>query len=302
MRDILVHTLGAGIDVQVSVPDNLPPLFADKNQLETVLVNLSTNARDAMAGCGTLTFSAAAVNWPQDRRGRQNPPLRPGQYIRLSIADTGTGMDAATLARVTEPFFTTKPQGEGTGLGLAMTRGFVEQSGGDIVIDSAVGKGTVVTLYLPAAVRETTAAERDGSEIDARFAGQPVRLLLVDDDAMVREILAAQLQAAGLIVTAYDSGEAALAHLDSGEPVDALISDLSMPRMDGLTVIREAKRRRPHLPAILLTGFPNEATDSASDAGVGGTFSLLRKPISGSDLLEQVAALLQTAPDQALTE
>ncbi|MEO8713718.1 MAG: ATP-binding protein, partial [Acetobacteraceae bacterium] len=146
LREVLAHTIGTGIAIRVEAADSLPPLQADKRQLETVVVNLATNARDAMAGEGTLTLAAAA-----DRAVPTCLHLMPGDYVRLSVTDTGTGMDAATLARATEPFFTTKPAGQGTGLGLAMARGFAEQSGGAILVESEPGRGTTVTLWLPRA-------------------------------------------------------------------------------------------------------------------------------------------------------
>jgi signal transduction histidine kinase len=146
LRDTLTHTIGAGIAVRIEAADDLPPLLADKHQLETVLVNLATNARDAMAGEGTLTLAAAP-----DQAAEASAHLAPGDYLRISVTDTGAGMDQATLARVTEPFFTTKAAGLGTGLGLAMARGFAEQSGGGMLIASELGRGTTVTLWLPRA-------------------------------------------------------------------------------------------------------------------------------------------------------
>ncbi len=154
LREILVHTLGSGIRIDVAVREGLPPLLADKAQLEAVLVNLATNARDAMAGQGVLSLAAAADTVAPDRAAGHPLRLKPGHYIRLSVRDTGTGMDAATLARASEPFFTTKPVGKGTGLGLAMARGFAEQSGGALEIESAPGRGTTVRLWLPTADTE----------------------------------------------------------------------------------------------------------------------------------------------------
>lgn len=149
MREVLAHTLGAGIGIRVDATVGLPPLLADKSQLETVLVNLATNARDAMAGAGTLVLAAAAETPAQDDAPRHPVNLKAGSYLRLSMSDTGTGMDAGTLARASEPFFTTKPPGKGTGLGLAMARGFAEQSGGGLHIESTPGRGTTVRLWFP---------------------------------------------------------------------------------------------------------------------------------------------------------
>jgi CheY-like chemotaxis protein len=219
--------------------------------------------------------------------------LEPGRYIHLSVNDTGSGMDVATLARATEPFFTTKPQGKGTGLGLAMAKGFSEQSGGGIHIESTSGKGTMVHLYFPAAAEAASLPGKDGDTPQASLMDRSVRVLLVDDDAMVRDVVEAEMQDAGLVVSACASGREALQRLEGGEAVDMLVSDLSMPMMDGLTLIPEAKRRRPGLPAVLLTGFSTNVADIIADAEFDGPFLLLRKPISGTAIVERVASLLE---------
>ena len=146
VAELLKHALGSSVACRIEAMPGLPGLVADKAQLETVLVNLATNARDAMPGGGTLTLAAAGETLASEQ---DDPPLKAGCYIRLSVADTGAGMDAATLARATEPFFTTKSKDKGTGLGLAMAKGFAEQSGGALTIASESGRGTVVTLWLP---------------------------------------------------------------------------------------------------------------------------------------------------------
>ena len=149
MRQMLRHTLGMGITVRVEAAPDVPALRADKGELETVLINLATNARDAMAGQGTLTFAADTATVGPDETGLNPAGVRPGSYIRLSVTDTGAGMDPQILARATEPFFTTKPAGHGTGLGLSMALGFAQQRGGGLQVDSAPGRGTAVTLWLP---------------------------------------------------------------------------------------------------------------------------------------------------------
>ena len=149
IRDILSHTLGAQIEVRIVVSAGLPRMLADLGQLETVLVNLATNARDAMPRGGRLTMVAALETVSPNTSDAYAVPLQAGRYIRLSVSDTGLGMDAVTLARCCEPFFSTKPVGEGTGLGLAMARGYAEQSGGGLHIDSAAGRGTTVALWFP---------------------------------------------------------------------------------------------------------------------------------------------------------
>jgi signal transduction histidine kinase len=295
LRDILSHTLGAAITVTVDSASNLPAVLADKGQLETALVNLATNARDAMPKGGTLRFVVAteivtqAAVHPAD--------LRPGHYVRLSISDNGTGMSRSALARASEPFFTTKPIGQGTGLGLSMVKGFAEQSGGGMTIASAPGHGTVVTMWLPAAEQADAAAPPLGVALPVRSpADRPRRVVLVDDEAMVRDTLSAALTDAGYAILALESGSEALVLLRSAESVDVLVSDLSMPGMDGLTVIREAQRIRPGLPAVLLTGYAGHGAQLAIGGALERSFALVRKPVAIGQLCDRIEALLAVAP------
>ena len=298
MREVLAYTLGGGIKVELEVEAGLPPLLADKGQLETVLVNLATNGRDAMAGQGTITLRAAAALVAGDEEGRRTP-LRPGAYVYLSVQDAGVGMSPEVLARASEPFFTTKPRGKGTGLGLAMARGFAEQSGGAFAIKSEAGRGTTISLWLPVADEDLPVLRQPVGEGSTTPKGRGGRILLVDDETIVREITAEGLRAAGFAVRAVEGAVEALEALEVGEDVDLLVSDLSMPGMDGLTLIREAQRRRPGLPAILLTGFATDAAELAMGGALSGTFSLLRKPTDARALSDRVAMILQT--DETLT-
>ncbi len=293
MREIFAHTLGVAIEVEVQLADDMPPVLADKGQLETALVNLGTNARDAMRSGGRLTLAARAEIVPADSRHPLG--LVPGRYVGISFADTGTGMDAATLARAVDPFFTTKAVGAGTGLGLPMVRGFAEQSGGALNIASSPGHGTTVTLYLPTAepVRpEAVVQPPEMKEAPAEVAKPATRLLLVDDEDLLREVLAEQLETAGYRVLVAANGTEALALLAVGEAVDALITDLSMPDVDGLAVIRGAQDRYPGLPAVLLTGYAGDGAALAVAGLVAGSFSLLRKPIQLHELTDRLEALL----------
>ncbi len=288
MAEILTHTLGGSVVCVVNAGAGLPPLFADRGQLETVLVNLATNARDAMPSGGTLTLSAESE---MVSAGLPHPAgLPPGLYIRIVVGDTGTGMDRAVLSRVTEPFFTTTEPGKGTGLGLAMAKGFVEQSGGSLSIDSAIGEGTRVILWLPAAATPWNAAVGQPSERPDPPAKPCV--MLVDDDAIVRDVLALSLEDAGYAVYAADGGVTALAWLERGQRVDIIVSDLTMPAMDGLTLIRLVQERRPNLPAVLLTGYAGDGAALAVGGAISGSFSLLRKPVSGTQLVDRINALL----------
>ena len=297
LREILAHTLGTGIDVQVRLDSDLPPLLADKGQLETVLVNLATNARDAMPRGGRLILSAAAETVSPGSPGHSSG-LTPGRYVRLRVADSGTGMSAATLARASEPFFTTKPAGVGTGLGLSIAKGFAEQSGGELSIESSTGKGTTVTLWLPeagsASKSGATAQQGDADTTDSGAAGPtaPATVLLVDDDELVRETTAAYLEDEGFRVLLAASGTEALALLDVTETVDVMVTDLSMPGMDGIALIRATQKRRPGLPALLLTGYAQEEAVLAVEGAVSRAYSLLRKPVRGRELVNRIGALV----------
>jgi CheY-like chemotaxis protein len=217
--------------------------------------------------------------------------LEPGPYIRLAVQDTGVGMDEQTLSRAIEPFFTTKGQGEGTGLGLSMVHGLAAQSGGALRIRSAVGKGTSCELWLPP-------AEGKADELgirQQRLATQPRRanILLVDDEELVRLATAEMLREMGHSVVEAESGAAALAQVRSGIPVDLLITDYLMPGMRGSDLADEVRAQRPNVPALLLTGYANLAKGEA----VG--LPRLAKPFREADLAREVAILLtEESPDE----
>jgi PAS domain S-box-containing protein len=279
LREILAPTLGAAIYIETEANPAAPALFADKAQLETVLVNLAVNARDAMPNGGVLRI---AVHPERVAEGSSPHPagLRPGTYLRLDVTDTGVGMDAATLARASEPFFTTKPPGQGTGLGLAMARGFAQQSGGGFALQSTPGWGTVVTLWFPRADKVAGA----GAAVEAMTAGAScpaaARVLVVDDDAMVRAVLAGHLEDEGYQITQASDGLDALAQLDAGETPDLLVTDFAMPGMNGLALIEEARKRLPRLPVVLLTGYVSAKVRlQVGDVPRDNTV-LLRKPVS----------------------
>ncbi len=289
LRDALADTLGNRVAVELALPDVLPPVWTDKDQLETVLANLAANARDAMDGDGpadgsreaahTLRLSAEAVDGAA-------AGLRARRFVRIDVGDTGPGMSPDVLKRATEPFFSTKARGRGTGLGLAMARGFAEQSGGRLVLRSQAGQGTTASLFLP-----QTRAMADTAAGGAPAAG-PRRIMLVDDDAEVLEAMGEMLEASGYAVASFDSTAPALSHLEHGEPADLLITDLSMPDTDGVALIQEAQRRWPGVPCILLTGYSGEELAPATASLTGGRLVVLQKPIRLGALLKQVAALL----------
>ena len=285
LRDMLAHTIGTGIEVRVVSAPGLPDLLADRAQLETVLINLAINARDAMPDGGTLTLRAVIA--PGDTK--PPPNVAAGAYVHLSLTDTGTGMSPDVLARASEPFFTTKEPGQGTGLGLAMARGFAEQSGGGFAIVSTAGQGTTIHLWFPQASPAESVPRPPPALPSADQT--PMRVLMVDDDAMVREVLAGELEARGFLVTTSADGAAALGLLDAGQPVDLLITDYAMAGMTGLDLITETRRRRPNLPALLVTGFAEARAQEALGSAQDRLTVLLRKPIAGEDLALQAARL-----------
>lgn len=303
LHEILNHTLGPSVQVRLSLAPDLPPASLDRGQLETVLINLAINARDAMEpmGGGELTLAIAVETVPA--HPAHPAGLRPGRYLRLEVADTGVGMDAATLAHAMEPFFTTKPKGKGTGLGLAMAKGFAEQSGGELTIDSQPRQGTTVRLWLPA-IEAADGAEEPAQAADASRdspAGCPTgHILLVDDEANLRDTLAICLREQGHVVLEAESGVAALAQLAAARRIDMLVTDLAMPGMDGLALLHAARQRLPGLPALLFTGFAGDASVTAfTDAARAGPFAVLRKPASPDAVIVQVGMLLAAGGQEA---
>lgn len=297
LHEVLARTLGDATEVHVDVQAGLPPVLADRDQLEIVLVHLATNARDAMQpGGGVLTLSATsrAIS-PEDAVAEE---LAPGRYVCVRILDTGAGMDAPTLARAVEPFFTTKPVGKGTGLGLAMARGFAEQSGGALSINSVVGVGTTILLWLPQAEdsrRPVPVDRTQGLRRDSAAKTRTPRILLVDDDQAVRELLAEELVGRDFHVEQAENGASALDHFGHGEAVDLLVTDLSMPGMNGLALITAVQQRRPGLPAILLTGYAGENVSFAANDAGSAPYTLLRKPVRAVQLSDCIANLLENA-------
>ena len=286
LHEMLAHTIGIGVTIRVVADEGLPMLLADKGQLETVLVNLAINARDAMNGGGIL-FLGATLDAVSEVGHAAS--LAPGRYLRLSVSDTGTGMDPATLAHACEPFFTTKPVGKGTGLGLAMARGFAQQSDGGFAIDSTPGMGTTVKLWFPQAAGELELAGLVAPLVPQPAVTVGACVLVVDDDAMVREVLVGEMTELGYRVSEACDGLEALAQIDDGATVDLLISDFAMPGMNGLVLIQEARRRRPDLRVLLLTGYADASVRLAAEAG---RTALLRKPVTCAALAQGAATLL----------
>ena len=286
IEDLLVRTLGSGVRLSVSAEPQLWPALIDRNQIEMALLNLALNAHDAMPRGGALTI--ALTNRTADREALAELP--PGDYVCLSVADTGTGMDEATLARACEPFFTTKEMGKGTGLGLAMVHGIVLQSGGAMRIRSSLGKGTTVDVWLPRAAKEAVAIETP-PQVPMVPAQRAATILLCDDDEAVRDVIAATLKESGYRVIVTDNGRAALAVLEQKSPVDLLLVDFAMPEMNGATVARLTRQRRPDLPILLISGKADHVALRASAAEM----PVLHKPFKQAELTTRIAGLLKSA-------
>jgi CheY-like chemotaxis protein len=282
LRELLARTLGPMITLVLDGNPAPVPVLADPTQVEMMVLNLAINARDAMPDGGTLTIATRT----RHLAGEQD--ASDGDYVEIAVHDTGIGMDAQTLRRAMEPFFTTKPLGKGTGLGLAQIYGSARQSGGTVRIESAVGEGTTVRVLLPctALALDADAPARDESDLPA----PPMRVLLVDDDAAMRGIVASALEADGNGVRQVADGAAALAALESVLP-DVVIADFAMPGMNGAELARRILARWPALPIVFASGF---ADTDAIEAVMGQGVRVLRKPFRIADLRRAIQAA--TAP------
>ena len=287
---LLKRTLPAQITVTTTPMEAAVYAMTDAQQLENALLNLALNARDAMPDGGQLTIGATRVQLGLAQVADFD--VSPGCYVALTVSDTGTGMDAATQARASEPFFTTKRFGSGSGLGLSMVYGFAKQSGGGIRIQSALGEGCLVTLMLPCrdGARETMPQQGAQHRPDRQSAQRPL-VLLVEDDPDVRRVIRLQLVSLGYPVIEADHAADALLLLASVPTVGILISDVAMPGgMDGPALCAAAKQRAPHVKALLISGYSN-ANAALADAATD--FPLLKKPFTANELQHTLDGLLE---------
>jgi len=280
MRDLLQSTMGGSIHIETMLKHGLWCALVDPTQLELAVLNLAINARDAMEVGGTLKVEIENVTlgpatYPEE------PPA--GDYVSIRVSDSGTGMPEEIRAKVFEPFFTTKEPGKGSGLGLSQVLGFAKQSGGGVRIDSRVGEGTSVYVYLPRAGGERVDERPVAARISAAGAFAGASILLVDDDNAVREVTRAMLHELGYAVLEAGSGGAALDVLAREPKIDLMIVDFAMPGMNGAEVARQAQARRPSLPILFVTGF----SDRSRMAGVDETH-ILAKPFVYDELASKV--------------
>ncbi|AWU97964.1 hybrid sensor histidine kinase/response regulator [Azospirillum ramasamyi] len=302
MATLLERTLGGAIRIRIDRDAAVPPALVDPHQFDIALLNLAINARDAMPDGGTLTIAVTSLS-VKDKAAEEgiSPALAPGGYVAVTVRDSGAGMPADVLARACEPFFTTKPVGQGSGLGLSMVHGLTAQSGGGMRLESHLGLGTAVTLYLPHAPVDSpaetpaeTPAQTPAEGVSAAepppLPAEPARVLLVEDDALVRMANAAVLAEAGMTVTEAATGEEAMALLEEDDRIGILVTDFAMPGMTGADLTRLARRHRPDLPVLIVTGYAEKAV--LQDLGAEPGIRILSKPIPPSALIGHITTAL----------
>jgi len=289
MLPLLRSACGSSIVVNVEVADGIPAALVDTSQLELVILNLVINARDAMPDGGTLTITA----WQRTLTASLDPDApAAGDYVVLDVTDTGTGMSEAVQARAVEPFFTTKPPGSGSGLGLSQAYGLARQSGGTVQIESTLGKGSSVRMLLPVAAQPAAPCPRPQPSADDDMLA---RILLVDDEPSVLEVMGELLDTMGYQVTSMPGGRPAMQALEAGLEVDILVTDVRMPDISGPDLARWLLERKPGFPVMFVSGF----SDPKLLDGFGDNCQLLRKPSPSKEIQAAIAALLQRGREMA---
>jgi PAS domain S-box-containing protein len=283
LADLLRRTIGERITLIFDFTDEPAVARVDVSQFESALLNLVINARDALPEGGHIRISTFSSN------GSQKPELAAGRYIGLRVSDDGTGIEPSVLDKVFDPFFTTKPQGRGTGLGLSSIYGFALQSGGDASIRSTLGAGTEVTLLLPAANGEQAATPTAAIDNAVRLTGHE-HVLVVEDMPSVRMLIAETLIEAGYRCSQAGDVETAQSLLEADPSIDLLLSDVGLPRLSGRQLAEWARRERPTLPVVLMTGYAENA--SSREGFVDERMDLVLKPFEGADLLVKIRGLL----------
>ncbi len=293
MHPLLTSTLGGTIRIECTLKADLWPAFADPTQLELVLLNLSINARDAMPAGGAIHVGTENMVLA-DPLGPTDPP--PGEYVMLSVRDSGTGMDQATLARAFEPFFTTKGPGRGSGLGLSQVLGIAQQLGGGVRIFSDAGHGTTVQLFMPRSLAQVQSRPLASAGPDRTSVLDGKIVLLVDDDQDVRTAARALLAHFGCIVIEEADGRAAVARVAGAERIDMVLIDFAMPGLTGADAAERIRAIRPKLPILLITGY----ADADHLPGVEGRFATLQKPFRGAQLAELLPTMLLDDDDPTM--
>jgi signal transduction histidine kinase len=288
MSELLRRSLTEGIPIKTAFGVDVWRIHADPHQLENAILNLSLNARDAMPEGGKLKIETA--NCELDEHYVQaHPGAAAGQYVMISVTDNGVGIPRDKQDLVFDPFYTTKPAGRGTGLGLSQVYGFVRQTGGHVTIDSDTGRGTSVKLYLPRFISSDATPAAPPQPFGEPHQGRET-ILVVEDEAGVRQMTVESLRELGYVVVEADGGAAALRHLDSGMKVDLVFTDVVMPEMNGRKLADEVAQRRPGLPVLFTTGYARDAIvhDGIVEAGV----HLLTKPFTYEQLAQKLREVL----------
>jgi CheY-like chemotaxis protein len=292
MMDFLLQSVGPNISIELDIANDLPSVRMDANQLELALMNLAVNARDAMPSGGRLTISTRLAEAVPARCARHGVPQPREGFVVLSVADSGTGMDAAVLGRIFEPFFTTKAVGKGTGIGLATVQSVVKQAAGFIEVHSTPGEGSCFEVYLPVSEQVAPPAAQGSDEVLPSGRGE--RVLLVEDQPAVRALACGQLALLGYSVQAFASAEECLELLaDPGAYADLIVTDVVLRGMDGPALIERVQRARPGIGVLYMSGYTD---DRALRSGLDTTrVPLLYKPFSLRELARAARSALDAA-------
>jgi nitrogen-specific signal transduction histidine kinase/CheY-like chemotaxis protein len=289
VEDLLRRTLGPGIALELTLAEELWGTLCDPVQLESALLNLCINARDAMPDGGRLVVETGNVRLDRAYAASQREVI-PGAYVMIAVSDTGVGMTPEVVARVFEPFFTTKPIGQGTGLGLSMVYGFARQSGGHVRVLSELGRGTTVRLYLPQHDGHADGAEGEAVSEEPPQAEVGQTVLVVEDEEVVRGLVVEVLGDLGCRVLEAKDGPSGLRVLQEPRRIDLLVTDVGLPGINGRQLADQARVGRPDLRVLFITGYAEGATLAQGFLDPG--MSLLTKPFAVDDLIRKVQAVL----------
>jgi len=295
MEELFIRTVGPGIEVEIKLAADLWQALCDPNQLENAMLNLVLNARDAMPDGGHLLIETTNTAFPNERSGTNNlPPGRvlAGEYMGLFVTDTGTGMPPDVIARAFDPFFTTKPTGEGTGLGLSMIYGFVQQSGGQVLLSSEKGQGTMVSVFLPRHLGAAT----EGGEVNAAIHPPQAKVgavvLLVEDEVAVRMVIVEVLSDLGYTVLEADNSQSGLRILETRARIDLLLTDVGLPGgMNGRQLADAARELRFGLKVLFLTGYAETAAVGKGRMELG--MEVMTKPFDLEKLAAKVEGMIR---------
>lgn len=287
VEDLLRRTIGEALDLEIVAAPDLWCTLCDPNQLESALLNLAINARDAMPNGGKLLITTA--NAPIETITAATPALAPGDYISIDVTDTGAGMSPEVMARAFDPFFTTKPIGQGTGLGLSMIYGFARQSNGHVSIDSELGRGTSVKLYLPRHHGEAAIAAASAAR-DAAHAASGEIVLVVEDEPVVRAVIVEMLQDQGYRALEAVDGPSGLRILHQDGRVDLLVTDIGLPGMNGRQLAEQAREARPHLKILFITGYAESVVIAKGFLQPG--MEMITKPFDLDDLSRRIRSMI----------